>query len=383
MTVLFWISVFWITYVYMGYYVCLKILSLLKKVTFRHDESYEPFVSIIVAAFNEEKNIEERILNLLKLDYPKDKFEIMIGSDGSTDGTVKISQRYCDKGVVVLDFKDNRGRSTVHNECVAKAKGDVIVFTDAETVFENDFLGKVARNYADERVGSVVGSLSYISKNEYEKAEGFYFRFERSLRNMESKLGMLFSGTGACFSIRKKLYRELKPTEDIDFILPIDCIKEGYLVCIEPEAIAYDVPPGNVKGVYIARSRQVAKALSGILGVCGFAFWFRHPVVGWGIISHRIMKWLGGFLMAFAFVSNMFILNTGTVYVLTMAGQIFLYGLCLIGAVLRYFNKTFRLTDWVFIFVVANAGMSMGVLRAILGRIPSSYKTNDEDSLSG
>ena len=87
--------------------------------------------------------------------------------------------------------------------------------------------------------------------------------------------------------------------------------------------------------------------------------------------------------MAFAFVSNMFILNTGTVYVLTMAGQIFLYGLCLIGAVLRYFNKTFRLTDWVFIFVVANAGMSMGVLRAILGRIPSSYKTNDEDSLSG
>ncbi len=375
---LFWVSVGSLFYVYIGYFLCLKIISLFRNITLRSDESYEPFVSVIIASFNEGNNIEERIINLLKLDYPKSKLEIIIGSDGSMDDTVEVAQRFAGEGIEVFDFKENRGRALVHNDCVKRAKGEIIVFTDAETIFERNFLRKVIRNYADERVGSVVGNLSYISRgNEYENAEGFYFKYEVALRTLESRIGILFSGTGACFSVRKKLYIELKNVEDVDHASPIHCIKQGSIAYIEPEAKAYDYPHGNVKGIFKARIRLTSKALSAILRVCGFAFWFRHPIVGWGIVSHRFMKWFGGFFLAGALASNIYLAGMGMIYSLAFVVQTAFYGLFLVGAASNYFNRKFKIADWVFIFIIANAGMSIGVLRAFIGHVPSSYAKDE------
>lgn len=374
-TVVFWACAGLIVYTYLGYFLCLKVLSAFGTVSVVFDEGYLPRVSVIVAALNEERNIEARIKDLLSLDYPKDRLEIIIGSDGSTDRTVEIASRYKDQGVVVHGFTVNRGRAAVHNDSVRDATGEILVFTDAETTFDPDFLRRIVRYYADPKVGAVSGSLTYISRgNEFASAEGFYFRYEKMLRNMESRLGILSSGTGACFTIRKSLYRELPGTQDVDFALPIDCIKKGYRAHIEPGARAYDFPPGSVKGVLKARSRMTAKAFSGLLNICGAAIWLGNPRVGWAIISRRFLRWFTGFFMAGALVSNLLLAGHGGIYSLTLGVQALFYGLYLAGWLMEAMKKQARIPSWVFIFVTANIGMSLGILKAVTGRVPSSYR---------
>ncbi|MBI5190981.1 MAG: glycosyltransferase family 2 protein [Nitrospirae bacterium] len=375
MSIVFWSCAGLVVYVYAGYYLCLRLLYAFRTVRVAFDPGYFPKVSVIVTSLNEERNIEARIKNLLELDYPDDKLEIIIGSDGSTDRTVEIASRYVGQGVVVHDFKVNRGRAAVHNDSVRSATGEIMVFTDAETSFDRGFLRQVVKYYADPKVGAVSGSLTYISRgNEFASAEGFYFKFEKMLRNLESRVGILTSGTGACFTIRKSLYRELPGTEDVDFALPIDCIKKGFRAHIEPEAVAYDFPPGTVKGVMKARSRMTAKAFSGLMRLCGLTFWFKHPMAGWGLMSRKILRWFTGFFMAGALVTNVALAGHGGIYTLALMLQAAFYGLYVAGWALNRAGMQARLPSWAFIFVTANVGMSLGILKALTGRVPSSYK---------
>lgn len=381
MGILFWVSIFYIFYVYVGYYFSLKIVSIIKTISFRTNESYEPSVSIIIAAHNEEKVIDKRINNLLGLDYVRDKLEIVIGSDGSTDKTVEKAEKFSDKGVSILDFEVKRGKGLVNNDCVRFSKGDILVFTDAETTFDEQFLRKIVKNFNDNRIGCVVGNLIYISKdNEYAKAEGFYFKYENALRKLESGLGILSSGTGACMSLRRNLFRELRATEGEDFTLPVECIKQGYFVVVEPEALAYDFPPGTSGGVLRTRIRTASKAFRGILKLIDLDFLFKHPLVSLSIISRRLMRWCMGYFMAFAFVSNVFLIGSSPFYKFSLTVQALFYVIAIAGAFFSWMNKPMRIPDWAYIFVVANIGMSIGVFNAIFGRIPSFYSANDEGS---
>ena len=290
-------------------------------------------------------------------------------------------KKFSDKGVSILDFEVKRGKGLVNNDCVRFSKGDILVFTDAETTFDEQFLRKIVKNFNDNRIGCVVGSLTYISKdNEYAKAEGFYFKYENALRKLESGLGILASGSGPCMALRRDLFRELRATEGEDFTLPVECIKQGYFVVVEPEALAYDFPLGTSGGVLRARIRMASKAFSGILKLIDRAFLFKHPLVSLSIISRRLMRWCMGYFMAFAFVSNVFLIESSPFYKFSLTVQALFYVIAIAGAFFSWMNKPMRIPDWAYIFVVANIGMSIGVFNAIFGRIPSFYSANDEGS---
>lgn len=375
--VVFWVSVFLILYTYGIYRYVLEALALVYRVKLECDPGYRPSVSVIVAARNEEANIAGRIRNLLELDYPPGLLEIIIGSDGSTDGTVRIASGFGDGRIKVLDFPVNRGRAMTHNDCVGAASGEVLVFTDAETAFDSGFLKSVAGWYADERVGAVCGSLHYISRdNPFAGAEGFYFRYERRLRGLESGLGILASGTGACFSIRKSLFRRLEGIEDVDFTLPIECVKRGLLVRFEPGAKAYDYPPGNPEGILRARIRMTSKYQSSIRKQCGLGFMFRHPAVSWAIVSRKLVRQLAGVFMATALVSNILLIDGLNFYTFTLCAQAAFYGLFLAAwlNVAAGRGRKNRLLSWVFVFVLAHAGMVAGAVKGLLGRAPVSYQ---------
>ena len=273
MEVFFWCIFGLIIYAYLGYPLVLGVIhyikcnleiccDLSKKTTLK---DFLPRISVIIAAYNEEKNIENRIQNILKQDYILDNIEIIVASDGSTDKTVEIAKKYEKHNVKVLDFRENIGRATVHNNAVDIAKGEILIFTDAETIFEKDFIKEIIAPFYKKDVGCAIGNLKYVSNTNksVQISEGIYFKFEKFIRKLESDLCILSTGTGACMGVRKNLWENLLPTDDVDFATPLDVIRKGYKVIYVPTAIAYDLPFLSLKREFFARIRQTSKNFFG------------------------------------------------------------------------------------------------------------------------
>jgi len=340
MKLVFWFSVANLLYIFGGYFALLWLLSSIVK---RHKSSTqtvidksgrEPFVSIIVAAYNEEKAIAKRIENLLALDYPKNRMEIVIASDGSTDRTVELALHHIgDKGVV-LDFQVNRGRSMTHNDAISHCKGEIVVFTDAKTSFDPLFLRYVVRHFADPKVGGVVGRLSYYAAgNDIALAESLYLNYEMELRNLEADLGLLTIGlTAACLAIRRQLFVPLDPSPDVDDSIGLDIVSKGYYFVYEPLAHAWDYAPTSVQGEVSARSRISSKAWA-VVKRYPPIFWLTHPKVLFGAVSHRFLRWLMPVWLLLLMISSWLLQEHGLLYQLIFWSQILFYTTALITGV--------------------------------------------------
>ena len=374
---LFWLSIGLLLYTYVGFGLFLALLTKIirRKEIYNKQTEYMPDISVIVSAYNEEKAIAKRIENLLNLHYPKEKLEIIVASDGSSDSTVDIAKKYEKCGIKILDFKQNRGRAAIQNDGVKTARGEIIVFTDAETEFEKDSLKKMVRPFSDALIGCVVANLIYkTERTSVSESEGLYWRFEKKLREFESNLGILATATGAYMAVRRKLWRELTPIDDSDFTTPLDVIKQGYEVVYVPDAIAYDVPAHTIKGELRTRIRQTSKNLVGTLRRWGWKGWIKHPIISWGLLSHKILRWFTPFFMVGSFLSNLYLLNNGIVYQITFAGQIIFYTLAILGLAGELLKRRIVVASTIFSFCVANIGMGIGVIKGLLGRAPAAFK---------
>ena len=382
MTVFFWLSFFAIFYIYIGYLLMLNVIKFFieaKKEKFADTRSINCFVlniSVIIAAYDEERAIKGRLENLLALDYPMNKLEIIVASDGSTDNTVKIAKQ-C-QNIKVLDFKCNRGRAAVHNDSVIEAKGEIIFFTDAETVFDKNFLKETIKYFSNNLVGCVVGNLFYkTSGTSISESEGLYWKFEKKIRELENNLGILATATGACMAVRKELWKELSPSDDADCRTPLDVIIQGYTVAFAPEAIAYDVPPSSIKGELKSRIRQTSMDFVRTLKCWGWRGWTKHPLVSWGLLSHKVLRWFTSFFMIVVFVSNLFLLNEGLFYQLAFLVQAAFYLTAIIGLAGSLIKKRIPAASVIFSFCVANLGMGIGVIKGLIGKAPVAYKTTE------
>ncbi len=388
MKLLFWISVSLLFYIYVGYFIILKLVSFVKgqrgsmnpggDSNSKDTSSEMPMVSVIVLAYNEEKTIQQRINNLLALDYPAKKLEIIVASDGSTDKTVSISRQSENRGVNVLDFKVNRGRASVQNDAVQSARGTIIIFTDSESEFDKYFIRKLTPYFIINATGCVVGNLHYrTKKTAVSQSEGYYWMFEKKLRTLESSAGILTTGTGACMAVRSHLWEKLTPIDDCDFTTPLDIVLQGYKVIYAPDAVAYDIPPASLKGEFKARVRMTSKNLIGTLRRWSWSGWFKHPVVSWGLLSHKILRWFTSYFLLVALISNFALLGQGTPYQILLAGQLSFYVLALVGYYGDSLNKRIPIASTVFSFCVAAAGMGVGVVKGILGKAPAAYRMEE------
>lgn len=375
----FWLSVAVVFYVYIGYFFVLKLAIVWGgrksdvDLTSNKSGEFPINVTVIVAAHNEEKSIEKRINNLLKQSYPPRQLEIIVASDGSTDDTVRLAERY--KEVKVLDFKEQRGRSSVHNDAVKLAGGDIIIFTDAETEFDQDFVAGIVKNFFDSSVGCVVGNLIYRTQGtSISVSEGFYWKFEKKLREVESKLGILTTATGACMAVKKKLWVSLDSIYDCDDITPLDVILQGYQVIYAPEAVAYDIPPSSIMGELKARIRMTAKQFNGALVKWGWKGWIQHPFHSYSLLSHKILRSLSPFFFIFSFFCSIFLFNHELVYRIAFLGYLGFYLLALTGLFGELLKIRIPIASLAFSFCLANIGMGTGVVRAIIGKTPTAYK---------
>jgi cellulose synthase/poly-beta-1,6-N-acetylglucosamine synthase-like glycosyltransferase len=265
-----------------------------------------PHVAVVIAAYNEERFIKQRVENLLACDYPAERLSVYVGSDGSKDKTVEILSGFSDPRVHAFPFLENRGKASVLNELLSKVTEPIVVFSDANTFFEHNAIKKLVRHFDDQAVGAVSGELRLVSKGG-DNQDSLYWKIEQLLKFFEARIGGLLGANGAIYAIRRSLWIPLEPdTICDDFCVAMSIAAKKHVLVYDPSAFATEDIPEVISEEYHRRVR---------IGIGNFQALVRHPEyifsVNWATkfsyISHKVLRWLSPHLLAVSIVGSLLI----------------------------------------------------------------------------
>ncbi|MFH1868334.1 MAG: glycosyltransferase family 2 protein [Candidatus Omnitrophota bacterium] len=367
MSFIFWFSFITLIYIFIGYPLILTVYAAIRKKTFKK-EDIEPSVTLIIPAYNEEKVIEEKIKNSLSIDYPKDKLEIIIASDGSTDNTTKIVKKYEESSITLHDHKERRGKPQVLNDAVGKARGEIIVFSDASSIFDKDAVKKLVRNFADERVGCVCGDykFGYEHETSRSKGEGLYVRYELFIKRKEAQAGTLLGLHGAIYAIRKGLYTPLKPDMiNDDYVVSAKIVEAGHMSVYEEEAVAYEKTCASRKQEFYRRMRIAAGNYQFIPELKELLNPFKGMIFV-EFVSHKLLRTLAPFFLLLMFLASYF--APGDFFKSIFIMQALFYIVAFIGALLESLNIHIKYLYVPYYFCLSNLAVMMGFFRFVTGK---------------
>ena len=363
---IFWFSTVVLFYIYLGYPLLLWVASRTFPRPVR-TSPYFPTVSILLSAFNEEKVIAQKIENLLTLDYPEEKLEILVGSDGSTDNTAKILSRVQQEKVKVVSLKERGGKPRMLNLLAAQAKGEVLIFTDARQRIEKSALRHLVKNFSDPAVGCVSGELIFEGVHgSVGEGVGFYWRYEKFIRSRESRIDSVIGATGALYALRRSLYRPM-PEETIldDLYLPMKVVCQGYRTLFEGDANVYDDASSTPRQEYERKVRTLAGNYQSFIQFPNLLNPFKGRVAI-QFISHKLLRVLAPFFLVALFLSNLYLLAF-PLYRLFFVLQSAFYGTALLGAIAP--QKTLRkIFSAPYVFCLLNVSALAGLYRYLTGR---------------
>jgi len=370
---IFWICLAIPAYVYFGYPALLASGFLARrKPVYR--QRIQPMVSIIVAAHNEESVIEGKIKNLLALTYPQDRFEILIGNDGSTDRTAEIAARYTTQRVQVITSEVRRGKSSIQNEAVMAASGEILVFTDADCLVSPDTLQHAVDNFADPNVGLVTGTAAFSNSSEtgVSRNENLYSRYEAWIRRQESDRGLLAAASGSFFAIRRQLWQPLEANVGDDFVLPLQVALRGKRNLLASDVLAWTSLPVHADSMFKVKKRIVSKDFRGLLRNQAVLNPLRTGAVAFGLWSHKLLRWLVAYFLCGLLLANLWLLHS-TFFRITLAAQILFYLVAVIALARR--NPNIKLPWSVILsFCVVNGAAMAGVFDCLTNRSFAQWK---------
>jgi len=360
---IFWISLLFILYTYLGYPLLLYIQRLFKKkdVAKRY---ILPRVSIIIAVFNEELYIKRKLENILDIDYPSDRMEVIVVSDGSTDSTDAIVSSFQERNQTVSLHKlpNRRGKAAALNQGVSRAKGEILVFTDTRQLFETNAVRELVSNLSDPAVGAVSGELFLTPRNNGNIKDpiNFYWSYEKWIRKYESSTASVIGVTGAIYALKKELYSPM-PEQTIldDVFIPMKVVLKGYRVVFDDHAVAYDDAQVDSQ----TELRRKIRTLTGnyqILSLIPELFSFKHMEVCFYYFSHKITRLLAPFVFIMLFVSNLFLVEGG--YSFTLYVQCTCYGLALLAPLLNFKKRELQFLYLPYTFLILNYAAVKGLL---------------------
>ena len=369
--IIFWLSLLAIFYPYSGYPLLLWIFSIIRNNPV-NKENITPFVSLIISAYNEEKVIARKIENSLKLDYPEDMLEIAIISDGSTDLTNDIIREYAKKDAKIRPciVSANKGKTSCLNDFVPLLKGEIILFTDANSFFDKNVIQNIVRPFADSRVGLVTGITKYftLSKNNVFDAIKLYSRVETFTKFLESKVSSCVGADGAIFAIRKKLFFSMKPYDINDFVIPMQVVKQGFRGIVEETAFCREETAEEIKGEFKRQIRITARTLRAISSYKTLLNPFNYPVFSFEIFSHKLMKFITPFWMILIFIANVYLAGAGILfYQSVLAFQILFYLFAFIGFLKKKEHGKGRLFDLSRSYLLINLAYALGWFNYLRG----------------
>ncbi len=376
------IATFILYWIYDGYGRFLQLLCLLRQPARSKDlgdselnESL-PSITVLLTVHNEERVIRQRLLNLIECDYPADRFQIVVASDGSTDQTNQIVRSF-DSTRVKLFESPGLGKTGTQNIAIRDITSDIIAFTDADIVFDAAWLRKVAAAFRDSRVGAVDGRLLYGEATAaMQTSQGFYWNYELKLRHLESQLGILAVVAGACFAIRRSLFVPMDPAIGEDCIVPLDIVSQGFRVVHEPLAKAWDSFEQDSRITLRRRIRMTLRNWQGTWTRSALLNPFRNPGYAFALWSHKLLRWLSPVFLVTATISSLssLIIAPG----LFSAAMFAPFGLLFLMAAVGWksLNGGLRIpgAGAAYSFVLANTAFLIGIWRAMTGHQIHSYR---------
>jgi poly-beta-1,6-N-acetyl-D-glucosamine synthase len=371
----FWIGLFIVSYTYLGYGIVIFLLSKIK--SYQKAESYLkdsdwPETTLVIAAYNEEGFIEEKIKNTLQLDYPKDKLTVFVVTDGSTDRTAEIVKGY--ESIQHFHSQERKGKIHAVNRIMTSVKTPLVIFCDANTYLNNESIKNIVRHYQDKKVGGVAGEKRIFKKEEDNASgagEGLYWKYESFLKKKDSEVYSVVGAAGELFSVRTELYEA--PTENIiieDFYISVKIAMAGYRFIYEPNAIATETASASVSEEWKRKVRISAGGFQAMLKLMPLLNIFKYGLLSFQYISHRVLRWtLAPLALPLIFISNIALVLTGSrFYFLILIMQILFYGLAGLGYLLQEKKISIKGFFVPYYFLVMNVSVYAGFVRFLKGR---------------
>ncbi|WP_342646923.1 glycosyltransferase family 2 protein [Mucilaginibacter sp. CSA2-8R] len=378
MEILFWLSLFIVFYAFAGYGILLFALVKLKRmlkgkpIVPAISEATLPACSLVIAAYNEEGFITQKIANTLQLQYPEGKLELIFVTDGSSDRTPELVAAY--PQIRLLHSPERRGKIAAVHRAMDTVTTEVVVFTDANTFLNPDALLNICRHYADAKVGAVAGEKRVMveATADATAGEGFYWKYESKLKAWDSELYSVVGAAGELFSIRTGLYQPVSPNAILDdFMISLLVAQKGYRVVYEPEAYASETSSANVKEELKRKIRIAAGGLQSIVWLKSLLNPLVQPLLSFQYISHRVLRWtVVPFLMILALILNAVIVLQGhasLVYQVLLATQVVFYTAALTGWLLERREIKVKALFIPYYFCMMNYAVIRGIFRYLAG----------------
>jgi cellulose synthase/poly-beta-1,6-N-acetylglucosamine synthase-like glycosyltransferase len=363
---IFWFMGALLFYTYFGYPLLMSVLLKFMRAQEVKKARITPMISVVVAAYNEEKNIATKLEEILKSDYPREKMEVFVISDCSSDGTDKIVGSFADRGVKLFRLTQRTGKIGGYRQVIPHLKGEIIVFSDATSLLGVESIPRLIDNFADPQVGCAGGLLVYINPKNAEvgKGENKYWGYEVRIKDMESTLCSLTSVSGTLYAVRKELYPlDMKDYLADDLIVPLTVKKSGYRVVLEKDSICRDYTTVNIEEEMRKRARITSQNILGLADQGDILNPWRYGLYSILVISHKLFRLLVPFFLIIAFLMNITLIPSSFAYRVLMCLQLVFYGGALAGQ------------NALFYFCLSNWAILVGVAKTFKGERVATWET--------
>ncbi|MBA2406072.1 MAG: glycosyltransferase family 2 protein [Bdellovibrionales bacterium] len=371
-----------VLYTYFGYFIAVIILGkIIRLKVYKND--IEPHVTMLIAAYNEEQGIAQKIEDTLKLEYAKEKFRIIVVSDGSTDGTDEIVKSYADKGVELLRVEGRVGKTEARNIAMASIQGEIIIFSDATTAYKEDLIQKMVRNFADPKVGMVTGHLIYRDSNNTQMGTGqkLYWKYESMIKKAQTSMGTLTGSVGCVTAFRKELYTPLPKNIIEDFTGPLMLVMKGFRVVYEEEALCFEETTQKAKNEWNMRVRVIRGGMTGMIHARKILNPISYPIPFFQLMSHKILRWLIPVFIITTFVLTNYMVwaDPKNVFALVMlALQMIFYFTALCAYALEKKGIHNRFVAIPLYFLILNAASLVALVKTITSNLEATWETQRE-----
>jgi biofilm PGA synthesis N-glycosyltransferase PgaC len=384
--ILFFLGAFVVFYSYLGY--GLVIWSLIKLKNFFQRRNYEnqsssfeptvfspalPAVTLIVAAYNEEAFIVDKINNSLGLEYPKDKLDILFITDGSTDATPRLAAET--PGIRALHEPERKGKIAAIHRAMAFVQTPIVIFSDANTLLNKESIHRIARHYHSPGTGGVAGEKKVLMGSDGKISaigEGLYWKYESLLKRLDAELYTVVGAAGELFSIRTELYEYVGDNTLLDdFVISLGICRKGYRIAYEPKAFALEAPSASLQDEQKRKIRISAGAFQSMVKLKDLLNIFKYPLLSFQYISHRVLRWtLCPLLLPMLLILNIALVleGEGLVYRLALAGQAAFYLAAIVGWLFAKKNIKVKLLYVPYYFLFLNISLYQGFARYLKGQ---------------
>jgi len=366
--VILWVSIGALFYTYAGYPLLLAILGRLHSKPVQRAE-WTPTVTLIIAAYNEERDLAAKLENSLLLDYPKSSLEIIVTSDCSSDRTDEIAKSFANQGVRLHRQSQRLGKTAAQNAAVEQARGEIILFSDATTQYQPDVLRLMMPSFADASVGCVTGQVVYKSSADSTVGQGTrsYWNYEFLLKKQESSIGSLIGVCGCMYAVRKSAYVPLYHEACSDFLIATTMARQGLRAIYEPSAVCSEEPNAEANKELAVRVRIITQTFADLWRNRDMLNPLRHGFYAVQLLSHKVMRYLApAFLLTILLLSGL-LASQNTLYAIVFGAQVVFYSIAAISWVFE--RMGIRVPGLVLpqYFVITNLASLLAFIKLIRG----------------